>query len=142
MSSIYFDRALTPLDRWGRSLAVLSWAAMKPVLATLLAGGIVLPCGFLFLTGVVCPLCGGTHAAQALLGGDFHAAWEHNAGAIALIVAAALQTLLWLCEAVAGKSLCVHCALPGGRIVRLSTLIWGAAMALLLLSWPLRLLTH
>jgi len=51
-------------------------------------GGLGLGCGFRALTGMPCPLCGGTHACAALVQGDWAAAWAANPGALVL--------LLWL----------------------------------------------
>ena len=43
-------------------------------------------CGFRVLTGLPCPLCGGTHACAALVQGDVAGAWAANPGAMVLLV--------------------------------------------------------
>ena len=50
--------------------------------------GLGVGCGLRALTGMPCPLCGGTHACAALVQGDWAAAWAANPGALVL--------LLWL----------------------------------------------
>src|SRR3989344_9059169 len=44
-------------------------------------GGLGLGCGFRALTGMPCPLCGGTHACAALVQGDWAAARGAHPGA-------------------------------------------------------------
>ena len=95
-------------------------------------GGLGLGCGFRALTGMPCPLCGGTHACAALVQGDWAAAWAASPGALVL--------LLWL-VLLAGQAV-VEGAQGRRRVARWP---WWHPAALaavgggLVLSWVLRL---
>jgi len=82
--------AWQPLDRDARRLRLafgLGWPlAMAATPWWLGQGGLGLGCGFRALTGMSCPLCGGTHACAALVQGDWAAAWAANPGAVLLLV--------------------------------------------------------
>ncbi len=65
-------------------------------------GGLGLPCGFRALTGVPCPLCGGTHACAALVQGDLAAAWAASPGALLLLVWLVLLAGQAVAEGVSG----------------------------------------
>ena len=84
--------AWQPLDRSARRLRLmfgLGWPlAMAATPWWLGQDGLGVGCGFRALTGMPCPLCGGTHACAALVQGDWAAAWAANPGALVL--------LLWL----------------------------------------------
>lgn len=84
--------AWQPLDGSARRLRLafgLGWPlAMAATPSWLGQGGLGLGCGFRALTGMPCPLCGGTHACAALVQGDWAAAWAASPGALVL--------LLWL----------------------------------------------
>ncbi len=84
--------AWQPLDRSARRPRLafgLGWPlAMAATPSWLGQGGLGVGCGFRALTGMPCPLCGGTHACAALVQGDWAAAWAANPGALVL--------LLWL----------------------------------------------
>lgn len=86
--------AWRPLDREARGLRLalgLGWPlAMAATPWWLGQGGLGLGCAFRALTGLPCPLCGGTHACAALVQGDLAAAWAANPGALALLVWLAL----------------------------------------------------
>ncbi len=60
---------------WGASLGVAGLLYLKVWLP---ATGIGVPCLFHELTGLYCPGCGITHAAQSLAGLDFVRAFEYN----------------------------------------------------------------
>ena len=95
-------------------------------------GGLGLGCGFRALTGMPCPLCGGTHACAALVQGDWAAAWAANPGAVLLLV--------WL-VLLAGQAV-VEGTLGHHRTVRWPW--WHPAVLVAvgggwLLSWLLRL---
>ena len=95
-------------------------------------GGLGLGCGFRALTGMPCPLCGGTHACAALVQGDWAAAWAANPGAVLLLV--------WL-VLLAGQAV-VEGTLGHHRTVRWPW--WHPAVLVavgggLLLPWLLRL---
>ena len=81
---------------WSNDKAISAREALVQVGAVGLVGlgvtgvhlvtGLGVPCPFRALTGWLCPLCGGTHMAEALLRGDVPAAWLANP--LALIVSA------------------------------------------------------
>lgn len=64
-----------------------------------------LACPFLALTGLPCPLCGGTHACAALVQGDLPGAWAANPGAVGLLVLLCLLALQSVVEGTAGRRL-------------------------------------
>ncbi len=128
--------ALQPLDGSARRLRLafgLGWPlAMAATPSWLGQGGLGLGCGFRALTGMPCPLCGGTHACAALVQGDWAAAWAASPGALVL--------LLWL-VLLAGQAV-VEGAQGRRRVARWP---WWHPTALaavgggLVLSWVLRL---
>lgn len=128
--------AWQPLDGSARRLRLalgLGWPlAMAATPSWLGRGGLGLGCGFRALTGMPCPLCGGTHACAALVQGDWAAAWAANQGALVL--------LLWL-VLLAGQAV-VEGAQGRRRVARWP---WWHPAALaavgggLVLSWVLRL---
>lgn len=87
------------VQRLGMGLAGPLAMAAAPLL---LASGLGLGCGFLALTGLPCPLCGGTHACAALLQGDAAAAWAANPGVVGLLLVLALLALQWTAEGAVG----------------------------------------
>lgn len=89
------------LQRLGAGLIGPAAAAATPLLLAA-DSRINLGCGFLALTGLPCPLCGGTHACAALVQGDWAAAWAANPGALGLLLVLALLALQWALEGVAG----------------------------------------
>ena len=128
--------AWQPLDGSARRLRLafgLGWPlAMAATPWWLGRGGLGLGCGFRALTGMPCPLCGGTHACAALVQGDWAAAWAASPGALVL--------LLWL-VLLAGQAV-VEGAQGRRRVARWP---WWHPAALaavgggLVLSWVLRL---
>ena len=56
-------------------LCGMLWA---PEVSAIWLGKLLPPCLFHQLAGLSCPGCGGTHAVQALLRGDWQAAWHFN----------------------------------------------------------------
>lgn len=128
--------AWQPLDGNARRLRLafgLGWPlAMAATPWWLGQGGLGLGCGFRALTGMPCPLCGGTHACAALVQGDWAAAWAANPGAVLLLV--------WL-VLLAGQAV-VEGTLGHHRTVRWPW--WHPAVLVavgggLLLPWLLRL---
>lgn len=127
--------AWQPLDRSARRLRLafgLGWPlAMAATPSWLGRGGLGLGCGFRALTGMPCPLCGGTHACAALVQGDWAAAWAASPGALVL--------LLWL-VLLAGQAV-----VEGAQGRRVARWPWWHPAALaavgggLVLSWVLRL---
>jgi hypothetical protein len=65
-----------------------------------LVTGLGLPCPFRALTGWLCPFCGGTHMAEALLRGDIVAAWTDNPLLLVVAVLIGIRSLGWLVELV------------------------------------------
>jgi len=127
------DRALSRRARGARiagAAVILGGPAALAIFPRLSLG----MCPFGVLTGLPCPLCGGTRAAKALLHGDWGLALYFNPLAIiaALALALALAMLIW--EAARGRAL-ADWARQGERAARL--LPWGAL--LLLVWWPFHL---
>ena len=128
--------AWQPLDRSARRLRLalgLGWPlAMVATPWWLGQGGLGLGCGFRALTGMPCPLCGGTHACAALVQGDWAAAWAASPGALVL--------LLWL-VLLAGQAV-VEGAQGRRRVARWPwwhPAVLAAVGGVLVLSWVLRL---
>ena len=61
-------------------------------------------CVFRSATGLPCPLCGGTRAAQAVLRGDFSRALYLNPAALPAVVAIAAIVLVLVWEAFRGRA--------------------------------------
>lgn len=110
----------------------LAWPLAMAAAPLWLQGPLQLRCGFLALTGLPCPLCGGTHAAAALVQGEWVAAWMANPGVVGLLLVLALLALQWSVEGVAGWR-------------RVRPWPWGGAAAVrwvlggLVLSWVVAL---
>lgn len=79
---------------WPLAMAATPWWLGQPRLG--------FGCGFRALTGLPCPLCGGTHACAALVQGDLAAAWAANPGALVLLVWLALLAGQAVAEGVSG----------------------------------------
>ena len=129
--------AWQPMDGSARRLRLalgLGWPlAMAATPSWLGQGGLGLGCGFRALTGMPCPLCGGTHACAALVQGDWAAAWAANPGALVLL-------LLWL-VLLAGQAV-VEAAQGRRRVARWPwwhPAVLAAVGGVLVLSWVLRL---
>lgn len=121
---------LLPLERqWraGVSLVLPAALGFAPKLAAL---GLPL-CAFKHLTGVPCPLCGGTRVCAALAQGDVAAALQLNPGLLPVLALAALHSGLLLTEALSGRALGSPWAL---------TLAWKLAGGFWLTSWLWRVL--
>jgi Protein of unknown function (DUF2752) len=118
-------------ERQWRSAVTLGW----PV--ALLGAPLVLSlaqfplCGFRHLTGLPCPLCGGTRLCASLAQGDWGAAWAANPALLLMLGLLALQTAQWALEAWTAR--------PVQRW-RINASVWRAALALLLAEWIVRLL--
>ena len=128
--------AWQPLDGNARRLRLafgLGWPlAMAATPWWLGQGGLGLGCGFRALTGMPCPLCGGTHACAALVQGDWATAWAANPGALVL--------LLWL-ALLAGQAV-VEGAQGRRRVARWPwwhPAVWTAVGGGLVVSWLSRL---
>ena len=62
-------------------------------------------CPFRALTGHLCPLCGSTSMAEALVHGDVAAAWSHNPVMLIGALLLALASLAWIVELLGGPAL-------------------------------------
>jgi hypothetical protein len=78
--------------RAGVGLFAPAAIALAPIVAAL---GMPL-CAFNHLTGVPCPLCGGTRICAALAHGDLSVAMQLNPGLLPVLGLAALHSLLLL----------------------------------------------
>lgn len=65
------------------------------------------------LVGMVCPLCGGTRAVQALMRGDAATAWHYNPLAFAVVPGALLVLVRWALGLVTGRWVNVRAPRPG-----------------------------
>lgn len=83
-------------------------------------------CAFKHLTGVPCPLCGGTRVCAALAQGDVSAALQLNPGLLPVLALAALHSSLLLAEALSGRVLSPPRALAAA---------WKLAGGFFLASW-------
>lgn len=77
----------------GAMLATPAWLSMQTGPA----------CPFLAVTGLPCPLCGGTRTCAALVRGEWSLAWNTNPGALVLVVWMALLAVQWVAEGVMGR---------------------------------------
>ena len=75
------------------------------ITSTYLLSGLGLPCPLRSLTGLQCPLCGGTRAAAALLRLDIGQAWSHNALVVAAMPVLGCCALAWAVAALGGPVL-------------------------------------
>jgi len=81
-------------------------AALGFLLLTVGPSGLVpFRCPFLAVTGLPCPLCGGTRAAEALARGDLVHALELNAYATAGMLVVAGLWLAWVVARLRGRPL-------------------------------------
>ena len=107
-------------------LALVALAWLQPRGKSFLPG---LPCGFHAVTGLPCPLCGGTRAAHAILSGDFARANSLNPLAypgLAFVIALAAVLLI---EAARQRRLTDWEALVRRH------LRWAPIVILLLVAW-------
>ena len=128
--------AWQPMDGSARRLRLafgLGWPlAMAATPWWLGQDGLGVGCGLRALTGMPCPLCGGTHACAALVQGDWAAAWAASPGALVL--------LLWL-VLLAGQAV-VEGAQGRRRVARWPwwhPAVLAAVGGVLVLFWVLRL---
>ena len=88
-------------------------------------------CGFRHLTGVPCPLCGGTRACAALADGNFFAAWQLNPGLMVLLAIAVVHSAQLGIEAWSGRRV---------QRWRVGVDAWRTGLVVLMVGWVLRLL--
>lgn len=124
-------RLLTWPERQWRGLVLAGWPVALLGAAPLLSLGDVPLCGFRHVTGIPCPLCGGTRVCAALAQGDFQAAWQLNAGLVVVLAIAAVHSVQLAAEAGSGLR---------WRRWRVGAGVWRAGLAVLLVSWIARLL--
>ena len=122
---------LSPPERQWRSALVLGWPMALIAAPLVLSLGSIPLCGFRHLTGVPCPLCGGTRACAALAEGNFVAAWQLNPGLMVLLALAAAHSVQLGYEAWSGHRL---------QRWRIGAEAWRGGFAVLMVGWILRLL--
>lgn len=120
---------LSPGERQWRAVLTLGWPLALGAAPVLLRANLSL-CAFRHVTGLPCPLCGGTHACAALAQGDFMAAWQANPGLMPLTALAAGATLQLAWEAWRGQRVLRWRIRPGA---------WWAGALFLMGAWALRL---
>lgn len=125
---------LSKPERQWRSAQMLGWPLALLGAPLVLSAGDLPLCGFRHLTGVPCPLCGGTRACAALADGDFLVAWQLNPGLMVLLALAAAHSLQLGIEAWTGRQV-----QPRWRI---GANAWRVGLAVLLASWVFRLLGY
>lgn len=122
--------ALSRPERQWRSVLVLGLPLALLGAAPVLSLGELPLCGFRHLTGVPCPLCGGTRVCAALAQGDVLAAWQLNPGLVLLLALVAAHSLQIGFEAWTGRRV---------QRWRIGAPAWRAGLAVLLAGWGLRL---
>ena len=92
------DKLISPREALFRvgSVAVACFGIGTVHLVT----GFGLPCPFRAVTGWLCPFCGGTHLAEALIRGDVAGAWSANPLALVVGVFIGIRALGWAFELV------------------------------------------
>jgi len=99
------------------------------------------PCGLHAMTGLPCPLCGGTRAVRATLQGDWGSAVYLNALAFPAVLAAVALLLVLLIESVSARRLINWRLLPdrAARFVPLLValgILWWVPHTFLALARP------
>ena len=89
-------------------------------LAAKLSAHIYMGCFLRDFFGILCPVCGGTHAVNALLQGNFAGAWHANAGVVCAIAAAAWADVIILVNLIRGRKR----PFPRGSRFALAVLVW------------------
>lgn len=117
-------------ERQWRAALVLGWPLALLGAPLVLSLGDLPLCGFRHVTGLPCPLCGGTRACAALAQGDVLVAWQLNPGLVLLLALAAAHALQLGWEAWSGRRL---------QRWRIGVGAWRAGLVVLLLGWGLRL---
>ncbi len=118
-------------ERQWRSAISLGWPLALLGAPLVLSLGDLPLCGFRHVTGLPCPLCGGTRACAALADGNFLAAWQLNPGLMVVLALAAAHSLQLGFEAWIGR-----------RVLRwrIGADAWRAGLVVLLAGWVFRLL--
>ena len=122
---------LSPPERQWRSALALGWPIALLGAPLVLSLGDLPLCGFRHVTGLPCPLCGGTRACAALANGNFLEAWQFNPGLMALLALAAAHSVQLGFEAWTGRRV---------QLWRVGADAWRAGLVVLLAGWVLRLM--
>ena len=93
-------------------------------------------CGFHLLSGLPCPLCGGTRAAQAALRGDWAMALYLNPLALVVVTALIFFVATALTELILGRTV-----LPWAAWRRVRGALIPALLVGLLVWWPVHLVS-
>ena len=120
---------LLPHQRWMR--VVIFLAVLLILSGCYFSGSAVFqwPCVFHAVSGLPCPLCGGTRAARAILHGDLKSALRLNATALPALVTLVVGGILCAWETLRGRPLADWSALMR-RNAR-----WLLVVIPLLLAW-------
>lgn len=124
------DLLSAPERQW-RSALTLGWPLALLGAPAVLSFGDLPLCGFQHVTGLPCPLCGGTRACAALADGNFLAAWQLNPGLMVLLALAAAHSVQLGFEAWTGRRV---------QRWRMGADAWRAGFVVLLAGWVLRLM--
>jgi len=125
------DIPLSLPERQWRAAVCLGWPLALGAVPLMMSLAERPLCAFHHLSGLPCPLCGGTHACAALLHGDVLAAWQANPGVLPLLALAAVHTGFLAREALSARRV---------EFGRLWPRAWAGGGAILLGAWSLRLL--
>jgi hypothetical protein len=118
-------------ERQWRSALTLGWPLALLGAPLVLSLGDLPLCGFRHLTGVPCPLCGGTRVCAALVDGNFLAAWQLNPGLVVLLALVAAHSVQLGFEAWTGRRV---------QRWRIGADAWRVGLVVLIAGWVLRLL--
>ena len=121
---------LSPPERQWRSALALGWPIALLGAPLVLSLGDLPLCGFRHVTGLPCPLCGGTRACAALANGNFLEAWQFNPGLMALLALAAAYSVQLGFEAWTGRRV---------QRWRMGVDAWRVGLSALRAGWVLRL---
>ena len=121
---------LSPPDRQWRSAMMMGWPLALLGAPLVLSLGELPLCGFRHVTGLPCPLCGGTRACAALANGNFLEALQLNPGLMVLLALAAVHSVQLGFEAWTGRRV-QHWRMGAGA--------WRVGLFALLAGWVLRL---
>jgi hypothetical protein len=118
-------------ERQWRSALTLGWPMALLGAPLVLSLGDLPLCGFRHVTGLPCPLCGGTRACAALANGSFLEALQLNPGLMVLLTLAAAHSVQLGFEAWTGRRV---------QRWRMGADAWRAGLVVLLAGWVLRLM--
>lgn len=116
-------RALRGLASFGAVGVGLSGVALST--------GLGVPCPWRWLTGTLCPFCGGTHVGVALLQGDLAAAWAANQFVLLGLGVLGVFGVLWTSEVLGGP------VVRPPRALRWGAGRWWFALGVLALGFAL-----